>query len=175
VELAIRRILLLHAIILTVGGIPLIYLGDEIGTLNDYSYRQDPAKAGDSRWAHRPRADWTKMARRSDENTIEGRIYLGLQRLIQLRKQTPAFSNGQLQVMNTGNVHVLGYVRTYQHASVLVFANFTEREQTISANLLRLYGLSYQFTDLISGEAHPLKDLTLPPYGFVCLAAAPMA
>ncbi len=175
VELAIRRILLLHAIILTVGGIPLIYLGDEVGTLNDYSYRQDPAKAGDSRWAHRPRTDWTRMARRLDENTIEGRIYQGLRRLIQLRKQTPAFSNGQLQVMNTGNVHVLGYVRTYQHASVLVFANFTEREQTISANLLRLYGLSYQFTDLISGETQALKDLILPPYGFVCLAAAPMS
>ena len=37
VELAIRRILLIHGVILTVGGIPLIYLGDEIGTLNDYT------------------------------------------------------------------------------------------------------------------------------------------
>ncbi|MEJ5226200.1 MAG: alpha-amylase family protein, partial [Anaerolineales bacterium] len=58
VELAIRRILLIHGIILTVGGIPLLYLGDEIGTLNDYAYRDDPHKATDSRWVHRPRADW---------------------------------------------------------------------------------------------------------------------
>ena len=35
VELAVRRILLIHGIILTAGEIPLIYLGDEIGTLND--------------------------------------------------------------------------------------------------------------------------------------------
>lgn len=175
VELAIGRILLIHAVILTVGGVPLIYLGDEIGTLNDYTYRQDPAKAGDSRWAHRPRTDWSRLARRQDADSIEGRIYHGLQRLIRLRQRTPAFSGGQLQVMNTGNPHVLGYVRTSQHNTALVFANFTESEQTISANQLRLYGLSYQFVDLISEEAHPLKDLVLPPFGFICLAAAASA
>ena len=64
VDLAIRRILLMHGVILTVGGIPLIYLGDEIGTLNDYSYRQNAAKAGDSRWVHRPFTDWEKMEQR---------------------------------------------------------------------------------------------------------------
>jgi hypothetical protein len=96
-----------------------------------------------------------------------------LQRLIRLRGQTPAFSGGQLQVMNTGNPHVLGYVRTHQHSSVLVFANFTEAEQTVGANQLRLYGLSYQFTDLMSGDVHSLKDLSLPPFGLICLAAAP--
>ena len=171
VELAIRRILLIHAIILTVGGVPLIYLGDEIGMLNDYSYRQDSAKAGDSRWAHRPLTDWSKVERRQAVDSIEGRIFQGLQRLIRLRQQTPAFSGGQLQVMDTGNSHVLGFVRTYQQESVLVFANFTERDQTISANQLRLYGLSYQFIDLVKAEEYPLQDLTLPPLGFACLAA----
>jgi amylosucrase len=172
-ELAIRRILLIHAIILTVGGMPLIYLGDEIGMLNDYSYRQDPAKAGDSRWAHRPLTYWSKVERRHQADSIEGRIFQGLQRLIRLRKQTPAFSDAQLQVMNTGNPHVLGYVRTYQHESVLVFANFTEGDQIVSANQLRLYGLSYQFIDLVRAEQIPLQDLVLPPFGFVCLAAVP--
>ncbi len=85
VELAIRRILLIHGVCLTIGGTPLIYLGDEIGTLNDYSYRDDPAKADDSRWVHRPFADWEKYARRTDLATTEGRIYQGLHRLIDLR------------------------------------------------------------------------------------------
>jgi amylosucrase len=173
VEMAIRRILLIHAVILTVGGLPLIYLGDEIGTLNDYAYRLDPAKAGDSRWAHRPRTDWSRVERRQASDSLEGRIYQGLQRLIRLRQHTPAFTGGQLQVMNTGNPHVLGYVRTHQHDSVLVFANFSESEQTVSANQLRLYGLSYQFVDLISAEAFPLQDLVLPSFGFVCLASGP--
>jgi amylosucrase len=170
VEMAIRRILLVYAVILTVGGIPLIYLGDEIGMLNDYTYRQDPAKAKDSRWAHRPRADFSKLERRGEIDTIEGRIFQGLQHLIHLRKETPAFAGGQLQVMDTGNSHVLGYVRTCRQRSVLVFANFTEAEQLVHANMLRLYGLSYQFTDLINGDSYPLKDLVLPPFGFVCLA-----
>ena len=72
VDLAIRRILLIHGVILTIGGIPLIYLNDEIGTLNDYAYRDDPAKAHDSRWVHRPFADPARYARRNDPATIEG-------------------------------------------------------------------------------------------------------
>ncbi len=63
VELAIRRILLIHGVILTVGGIPLIYLGDEIGTLNDYGYLDNPAHQNDSRWVHRPKADWERYVK----------------------------------------------------------------------------------------------------------------
>jgi hypothetical protein len=43
VDLAVKRILLLHFVVMTAGGVPLIYLGDEIATLNDYSYRDDPS------------------------------------------------------------------------------------------------------------------------------------
>lgn len=57
IELAIRRILLLHTVILSIGGIPLIYLGDEVGRLNDYSFRNEQIEAGDSRWVHRPQID----------------------------------------------------------------------------------------------------------------------
>ncbi|MCK4826579.1 amylosucrase, partial [bacterium] len=74
VELAVRRILLIHGIILTVGGIPLIYLGDEVGVLNDYSYLLNPINKRDSRWVHRAFADWGKIEKRHDPSTIEGRI-----------------------------------------------------------------------------------------------------
>jgi amylosucrase len=171
IELALRRILLIHAAILTTGGIPLIYLGDEIGMLNDYDYRLDPAKAGDSRWVHRPATDWQKMARRSDPASIEGRLFQGLARLIALRKNTPALADGDLQVITTDNPHVLGYVRSAGEQRVLVFANFSEQAQSVPANLLRLYGLTYQFTELVSGQALRFGDLALEPFGFVCLGA----
>jgi glycosidase len=171
VELALRRILLIHAVILTVGGIPLIYLGDEIGMLNDYSYRQDPAKAGDSRWVHRPYADWDQIKRRDDLHHIAGRIFHGLRRLIQLRFQHPAIAGNDLLVIDTGNPHVLGYVRLADAERLLVFANFSERPQPVSANQLRLYGLSYEFTDLLRDKRLPLHDLVLEPYEFACLAA----
>lgn len=171
VELAIRRILLLHAIILTIGGIPLLYLGDEIGKLNDYSYREDPAKSDDSRWVHRPFADWEQYDRRHNSSTVEGRIYQGLRRLIRLRVNHAVFMDQQMQVINTGNPHVLGYVRLSNKQRAIVLANFSERDQIIPANLLRLYGLGYSFNDLLSGETVTAQDITLVPYDFRALGA----
>jgi glycosidase len=170
VELAIRRILLIHNVILSIGGIPLVYLGDELGTLNDYSYRQDPAKADDSRWVHRPAANWDRIARRADESTLEGQIYGRLRRLIERRKESPAFGSGETEIVDTGNPHVLGYVRQSQGQRILVLASFSEQEQRITANDLRVQGLSYAFIDLVSGkQTVATEDLTLEPLGFVWL------
>ncbi len=169
IELAVRRLLLMHAVILTIGGIPLIYLGDETGMLNDYTYRNDPDKARDSRWVHRPYASQEIYGRRSDPDSVEGRIYQGLQRLIQLRKSEKVFSGNELQIIQADNPHIFAYVRTNESDRVLVFANFSEAEQTIPANLLRLYGLSYSFQDLLQGEQHAMDTLTLKPYEFICL------
>ena len=54
-EGALERILAAYSIAMSTGGIPLIYLGDEVGMLNDYSYINDPAKFDDSRWVNRPK------------------------------------------------------------------------------------------------------------------------
>jgi len=141
VELAIRRILLIHGVILTIGGIPLIYLGDEVGTLNDYTYRDDPAHERDSRWVHRPRADWEKYAKRNDINTVEGRVFQGLKMLIELRKQHAAFAGGELEVISTGNEHVLSFMRTHAGRRAVIFANFSEESQTIPARILEQYSI----------------------------------
>ena len=132
VELAIRRILLIHGVILTAGGIPLLYLGDEIGALNDYSYLEDPAHARDSRWVHRPRADWERYEKRKDPTCVEGRIYQGLQALIALRKGHEAFTGGDLEVIWSGNDHVLGFIRRHAGKQALLFANFSETQQSIA-------------------------------------------
>jgi amylosucrase len=172
IELATRRILLIHSVILSIGGIPLIYLGDEVGTLNDYGYRDDPAKAEDSRWAHRSAADWDKIARRNDEGTLQGRIYTRLRQLIKLRQGNPAFAGGDTEIIDTGNPQVFGYVRQYQGQRVLVLASFIENEQYISGNNLRVHGLGYGFTDLVTGERITSDaDLILEPYRFVWLEA----
>ncbi|MBI9052159.1 MAG: hypothetical protein JEZ00_22275 [Anaerolineaceae bacterium] len=131
VRLAIQRILLIHGIILFIGGIPLIYLGDEIGTLNDYSYREHALHKSDSRWANRPKTDWKKVARRKNKKTIEGRVYQGLQKLIKLRKNNEVFSGGNMEVFWTGNEHVLGFVHRYQDQQAIVLANFSEQTQTL--------------------------------------------
>lgn len=172
VELAARRILLIHSVILSIGGIPLIYLGDEAGTLNDYRYREDPAKAADSRWVHRPFTDWDHMARRNQPGTTENRICCALERLIKLRKGTPALADGAMQVIDPGNSHVFGYVRQSGGGRVLVLCNFSEREQKVTANAVRANGLSYDFRDLVAGEDLVLQEhLLLAPYQFMWLTA----
>jgi amylosucrase len=166
VELAIRRIALIHGIIMTAGGIPLIYLGDEIGTLNDYGYRDHPSHKRDSRWVHRPRADWDAYARRNDPGSVEARVFQRIRNLIILRKEHAVFTNGELEVISTENEHVLGYTRLYDGHRAAVFANFSESEQYISAKVIeqnnlagksRLCGLS-----IISGQG----DLLLKPLEF---------
>jgi glycosidase len=169
IELAIRRILLIHGVILTAGGIPLIYLGDEIGTLNDYSYLEDPAHARDSRWVHRPKADWERYEKRKDPNSIEGRIYHRFQKLIALRKGCETVAGGQLEVIPTGNIHVLGYMRIHAGKRAVMFANFSERQQTIAfdaieAQVTGLQGKLHGASGFKTGE-----DLVMDPLDFLVI------
>lgn len=164
VELALRRILLIHGVTLLIGGIPLIYLGDEIATCNDYSFRSLLSKMNDSRWVHRPAANDQAYGRRRDPAAIEGRLYSRLQRLIELRKNNPVFSGHNFQVIETENPHVFAFTRTFEGKRAMVFANFIEEELVIPGNLLRLYGSSYHFLDLVLEKPVGLADIRLEPY-----------
>jgi amylosucrase len=88
-----------------------------------------------------------------------------------MRLETPVFTGNRLQVIDTGNPQVLGYVRIHDHHRALIFANFGDEEQSLSGNLARLYGLGYSFTNLLTGKTQPLTDIRLEPCGFVCLSA----
>jgi len=169
IDLAIKRILLIHCVILTIGGIPLFYLGDEIGTLNDYHFHNDPAKANDSRWVHRPYTNWDKMVFRNDPNTIEGQIFQNLKMLINIRKQQPAFSGTSMDMIQTSNEHILGFVRSQGNQRILVFVNFSEDAQPLSGNLLRLYGLCYQFEELLTRKLISTEDILLTPCQVIIL------
>ncbi len=174
VDMAISRILLIHGIILSFGGLPLIYLGDEIGTRNDYAYRADPHKAGDSRWVHRPRMDWAAAARRHVEGCVEARIFSELKHMIDLRKSQPCFSgSGDAKGIDTANPHVLGFARYHDTGPLIVFANFSEQPWTIPTATLRSQGLSYPALDLISGAPIALSgDVHLGPYQLLWLRPA---
>jgi amylosucrase/maltose alpha-D-glucosyltransferase/alpha-amylase len=165
IDLAVRRVLMLHGVIMTIGGIPLIYLGDELGMLNDYTWEDDPEKVGDSRWLHRLRFDWEKAEKRRDPDSVEGRIYQGMLRLIQLRQRNLAFTRAETEIVDTGNDHTFGYFRTHENHSVLVLANFTERAQPIEARRLRLLGMRKTMTDMVSGKSiTAARELVLEPY-----------
>jgi len=167
VELAIRRILLLHGIILTIGGIPLIYLGDEIATLNDYTYRDDPNKARDSRWVHRPRADWNKYGKRNDPISVEGRVYQGLQSLIKLRMENEVFSGSELEIIPSENEHVLAFTRIYAGHRAVVFANFSESLQTIPSRVIEQSSIQTKKQLHGISKISPPSSITIEPMDFL--------
>ncbi len=171
IDLAIRRILLIHGIILTIGGVPLLYLGDEIGMLNDYTYEEIPARIGDTRWVHRSTFDVERAEQRRDRTSIPGRIYQGLLRLIQIRQQNLAFTRSETEIVDTGNPHVFGYFCTHDENSVLVLANFSEAEQPIEGRRLRMLGLRKSVVDLVAGRTIvATHTLAMEPYDFMVLA-----
>lgn len=167
VELAVRRILLMHGIILTAGGIPLIYLGDEIGALNDYTYRDDPAHERDSRWVHRPRADWEKYKKRNNLHSLEGHIFHGFRTLVELRKSHDVFAGGELEIISTENEHVLAFTRSHAGKRAVIFANFSEAAQTIEPRIIEQYAITG--LKKLHGRNHvsSKKYLELEPLGFV--------
>jgi amylosucrase len=173
IDLAVRRILLLHSVILSIGGIPLIYLGDEVGMLNDYAYANNPAKAGDSRWVHRPSTDWQqRMYIQEQPDTPSGWIFAELTRLIRLRTAQPAIWDGAMEVVETGCPQLFGFVRQHAGQRLLVVANFSEHPHELDANRLRVYGLGYNFTDLISANSIAAEGpLRLDAYQCVWLTA----
>lgn len=132
VDLALKRIVLLHNLILAFGGIPLLYMGDEIGLTNDESYAADPDLVDDNRWMHRPFMDWAKATERHDWWQPTGRIFQGIRRMIDVRKRLPALhAQAGNHAVWTHNDHVFGMMRDSPRGRILVLANFSEHEQYV--------------------------------------------
>lgn len=177
IEVSINIILLLHSMILSFGGIPLLYYGDEIGTLNDYTYQHNEAKHDDSRWIHRPAIDWEKAELRSQPGSVEYRIFTALKKMIAVRKEIAAFADfNNRELLDVGNPHLLVYARfDHQHASsrVLVVGNFDATPQHLDLELLRHMGFFKinGVRDISTGESPPVfnDQLAIPAYGFYWL------
>lgn len=168
INLAIRRILAMMGVIFVVGGIPLIYLGDELGTLNDYSYRYDETKAVDNRWVHRPFANEQTLVQRHDPTTIAGRIFGALRRMIEVRKSHPIFAADRPTLwLNSDNNHIVLFARQQGQETVYVVVNFSNQYQTTNLNR---FNLAQRAVDLLTETIYE-KDyvVTLPAYGVVWL------
>ncbi len=170
IELAVRRINLLRSIMISIGGVPLIYLGDEWGMLNDYTFLSDPAKAGDNRWVHRSRRRWEAREDLVDQDTLEWRFFNEMVRLIRLRKAAPAFKNGGMAVIDTDNAHLFGYLRQNDTQRILVVNNFSQQPQSMAASVLAAFGETGDCTDLVTGERMATGGkLELDSYRFLWL------
>ena len=160
-ERAINLDIMLHAFLLTQSGIPVLYSGDEVGQLNDYTYHEDGKKADDSRYLHRGNLDWKSVAKRKKKGTRENRIFTKLHELIGLRTRHRVFeSNADTWIVETWNDHVLGIGRYYRGEKLIALFNFNDSPETAWIDEKEDY------TDLLSGEKIEARAVTLPGNGF---------
>ena len=150
---AVSKIVLLHGIILASEGIPLIYAGDEIAALNDYSYLKEADKADDSRWINRPRQNWEAVALLGQDPGAGAQVFRRIRRLIGLRQQLRVLgADGKMHLHDAGNDHLLVFERRSDAEGLLVIANFDAIPQVVNASWLERLGYLHE------GSYHNLAD-----------------
>lgn len=161
-QTAIQEDLMLHAYMLTQSGIPMLYSGDELGQVNDYSYKEDAEKVSDSRYLHRGAFLWELADKRKDLSTVQGKLFQMLNRLEQIRRQENVFSQeAEVYTYDVHNDSILGILREYKGERFIALFNFSEREQTA---WMQEEGI---FRNLVNGEIVEVKDPVLKGYEFV--------
>ncbi len=164
-ERAIRKDVMLHAYMFMQSGIPVLYSGDEIGQVNDYTYKEDPNKAADSRYIHRGAMRWDLAANITDPETVEGKVFEKLDQLEQIRKTEKVFvSNADTWTLDTWEAGVLCIGRYYDGEKILGLFNFSEYDRTAWIN-----ETDGMYTDLISGEKMEARGVNIPAFGFYYL------
>jgi amylosucrase len=171
-DAGIRRLVLLYSVVYAYGGIPLLYMGDELALRNDTGYLTDPERAPDNRWMHRPPMDWDVAARRSDPATPEGRVFEWMQRLGAARRTLVSLrGNAASEILDVGDDAVLAWRRRHPRGGTFVgLANFGDRARTVDADTVTGFGTFPQ----VLGSDGPLvlQDgrLLLPALGFAWFA-----
>lgn len=173
-ELALKRIELIHAMFILRSGIPMIYAGDELGTLNDYSYKEDSGKNHDSRWLHRSKFNWAEVEKLEEVNNPKALIYEGIKSLIEIRKEVYGdVAVQQEDTMYFSNQHILGFIQQIEGEEMptLLLYNLSEDRQWIFSSDLKRYGLHGKWLEMLQGKWLDFAEDTiiLGPYEFFLL------
>ncbi len=172
---AIDKIIMLHGIILSYGGIPMIYAGDELGTTNDYTYLNEDDKRDDNRWLNRPIHNWEAAAAVTQRGGIQSTIYNRIKHLVSLRKNYSVLADHHLPILyEPNNSHVFVFERRGKSGDgLLIIANFDEMDQVIEGSWIN--GLGYvqdsKLNDLVSGDQIKMNSglLNLKPFDLLWL------
>lgn len=173
VELSIRRLLCAYAIILGFGGPALVYMGDELGLLNDYDFARQADHAGDNRWMHRPVMPWQLAEQRHDPTHISGRIFTGLRNMILARRSCESFhASVETEFQATSNQAVLLGLRRHAAGRLVLVFNVSEHEQAVPPEVASATGpgpwwdhLGRRGRDVAPGRLAPYAAWWLGPPG----------
>ena len=136
-DLAMKRMILMHAVPMALDGIPLIYMGDEIALLNDYNYDKNPG-GQDGRWLHRGAMpqDFEVI---NTPHAVAGRVMLAaIKQLVAARKAMPTLNaRNPVHYLPVNNTHVLAFMRTAPEHEMLCLANFSGSEQAVDPEFIQ--------------------------------------
>ena len=164
-ERAVRLDVMLHAYMFMQSGIPVLYSGDETAQVNDYTYKEDPLKADDSRYIHRGAMNWELAENRSDPETVEGKVFQALGRLEKIRKSEKVFmADADTWTIDTWDQAVLCMGRCYEGEKIIGLFNFSESDRIAWIN-----ETDGDYVELISGEEMKPIGVSVPAYGFYYL------
>jgi len=178
-----RKILLMHSLLLTMGGSPFLYYGDEIGMgdniwLEDRNGLRTPMQWDNSLNAGFSSALPEKLyapvisddnygyaqvnvaAQRADPNSLLNRV----RRMLAIRKQHLAFGWGTFDWEDTGNNTIAAYRRKTEEEALLIFNNLSD--QTISLSLPEDF---WGAEDVLTGQQFTEAHFQLEPYRFIWL------
>ncbi|CAM3552971.1 alpha-amylase family protein [Nocardioides zeicaulis] len=162
--MAVPRILLAHAVVLSYGGLPVLWMGDEVGLLNDPGWADDPAHAADNRWVHRPVMPWAEVDTGADPHGITA----GLRHLLDVRRGLPQLHAAvPTEVWDPRDPRVLLVVRRHHDGPLLAAHNVSAEEAWVAADVLQWLGLPVDgLRDALTGRAPEVRDgaVRLAPY-----------
>jgi amylosucrase len=167
VDLAMQRMLMGFALMASFGGLPLFYMGDEIGMLNDHTFTSVKEHAHDNRWLHRPVMDWSAVERARKGKGHEAELFGGVKHIIARRKAVRQLAaDAPTRVVDLGNGKVFAFLRLADEGPLLGLFNMTESWTSVSASVLRGLGI-LELRDLLGeGILTPDSDaVPVAPYG----------
>lgn len=159
---AIERMMCAYAMVFGFGGLPLLYMGDELGLLNDVSYLKNPAKAEDNRWIHRPEMDWSLVKSAAKGKGVEGKVDAAIRSLITARKSLASLHAATpTEVFTTNNPAVIIFRRRHASGDLIQIYNLSESSQKVSMRSIA----SGKLLEVISGEyLHIYEEMIIPAY-----------
>ncbi len=160
VDHAVARLLLGYAIVYGFGGLPVIWSGDEIATLNDADWAAVPEHADDNRWVHRPRLDPARLAAaHADPESPEGRVLAGLRHLATARAALPHLhASVGATVVAAPDPAVFVVLRRHPVGPMVGLYNLTAEGRSVPGWWLREQGLPVEASiDALNGYPPSLQ------------------
>ena len=158
---AITKDVMLHAYMFTQSGIPMLYSGDEIGQVNDYTYKDDPEKAPDSRYIHRGKFNWDLVDNIENKESVQGKIFQALDKLEAIRRNEAVFNtDAEVYTKDYSDQSVLWIIRRAEGEELHAVFNFSDYPKTI------WMPETAEYTDLLTGKKAEVTTVDLPGWGF---------